>query len=57
MIVSRYSIETLQAVTGPGGVEGSGSGLGSATGWLIGTVVVLLLVLVGWWSTTRERRR
>ena len=51
------SIEKLHAVAGPGGVEGAGSGLGSATSWAIALVVVLFLLAVGWWSTTRGRRR
>jgi hypothetical protein len=55
--VSLYIIESLHAYAGPGGVEGAGSGLGSAASWLIGTVVVLLLLVLGWWSTTRGRRR
>jgi hypothetical protein len=49
--------EKLYAFAGPGGVEGAGSGLGSGTSWAIALVVVLLLLALGWWSTTRGRRR
>lgn len=49
--------EKLRAVAGPGGVEGAASGLGSVTSWAIALVVVLLLLALGWWSTTRSRRR
>lgn len=40
--------EKLYAVAGPGGVEGAGSGLGSATSWAIALVVVLFLLALGW---------
>ena len=55
--VSPYSIEKLYAGAGPGGVEGAGPGLGSATSWANARVVVLLLLALGWWGTTRGRRR
>lgn len=55
--MSPHHFEKLHAVAGPGGVEGAGSGLGSATSWAIALVVVLLLLAVGWWSNTRGRRR
>ena len=55
--MSPYNFEKLHAVAGPGGVEGAGPGLGSATSWAIALVVVLLLLALGWWSTTRGRRR
>ncbi|HEU4512848.1 MAG TPA: hypothetical protein VFR87_07065 [Nocardioidaceae bacterium] len=51
------SIETLHAVAGLGGVEGAGPGLGSVASWAIALVAVLLLLALGWWSTTRGRRR
>ena len=55
--MSPYSIEKLYAGSGPGGVVGAGPGLGSATSWAIALVVVLLLLALGWWGTTRGRRR
>ena len=55
--MSPYYIEKLHAGAGPGGVEGAGPGLGSATSWTIALGVVLLLLALGWWSTTRGRRR
>ena len=54
--MSHYSLGKLHAGAGPGGMEGAGPGLGSATSWAIALVVVLRLAL-GWWSTTRGRRR
>ena len=55
--MSLYHIGKLHSVAGPGGVEGAGPGLGSATSWAIALVVVLLLLALGWLSTTRSRRR
>ncbi len=55
--MTRYSMHALGAVAGPGGVEGAGPGLGSATSWAIALGVVLLLLALAWWSTTRRRRR
>lgn len=55
--MSPYSIENPHAGVGPGGLEGAGPGVGSATSWAIALVVVLLLLALGWWSTTRGRRR
>ena len=51
------NFEKLNAVAGPGGVEGIGAGLGSATSWTIALVVLLLILALGWWTTTRNRRR
>lgn len=41
----------------PGGTGGAGAGIRSITGWVIAVLVVLLLAAIGWWSTTRGRRR
>lgn len=41
--MSPYSIEILHAGAGPGGLEGAGPGLGSATSWAIALIVVVLL--------------
>ena len=35
----------------------AGRGLASTRTWAIAAIVILVLVALGWWSTTRDRRR
>ena len=39
------------------GLPSAGPGLGSARTWVMALIVILVLVALGWWSTTRDRRR
>lgn len=50
---------SISDVRTPVSVEltGAGAGLPSIGGWLIAIAAMVLLLGIGWWSTTRGRRR
>ncbi len=45
------------ALAGPGGLIGVGSGWGSTSAWLLAAAALAALSLVAWWLVRRDRPR